>query len=57
MIAVPHPRNYLYLVLLAASAVSAVEIDSTVFEEHTLTPDLLVDLVLRVNPGIADLSD
>ncbi len=56
MIAVPHPRNYLYLVLLAASAVSAVEIDSTVFEEHTLTPDSLVDLVLRVNPGIAELS-
>ncbi len=56
MIAAPHPRNYLYLVLLMASAVSAVEIDSTVFEEHTLTPDLLVDLVLRVNPGIAELS-
>ncbi len=56
MFVVPHPRNYLYFVLLAASAVSAVETDSTVFEEHTLTPGSLVDLVLRVNPGIAELS-
>lgn len=56
MIAVPHPRNFLVLILLAASAVSAVEPDSVVFEENTLTPDLLVDLVLRVNPGIAELS-
>ena len=56
MIAVPHPRNYLYSILLIASAVSAAGPDSTVFNEHTLTPDLLVALVLRVNPGIAELS-
>ncbi len=56
MIAVPQPRNYLYSILLIASAVSATESDSTLFSEHTLTPDLLVALVLRVNPGIAELS-
>ncbi len=42
--------------LLIASAVSADESNSTVFKENTLTPDLLVALVLRVNPGIAELS-
>ena len=56
MIAVPQPRNYLYCILLIASAVGATESDSTLFSEHTLTPDLLVALVLRVNPGIAELS-
>ncbi len=56
MIAVPHPRNYLYSILLIASTVSATESDSTVFSEHTLTPDLLVAMVLRVNPGIDELS-
>ena len=56
MIAVPHPKYFLYSILLIASAVRAVETDATVFEEHTLTPDSLVALVLRVNPGIAELS-
>ena len=56
MIAVPHPRNYLYSILLIASTVSATESDSTLFSEHTLTPDNLVTMVMRVNPGIAELS-
>lgn len=56
MIAVPHPKNYLYSVLLITSSLNAAESDSVVFEEHTLTADLLVALVLRVNPGIAELS-
>ncbi len=56
MIAVPHPRNYLYSILLLASTVSATESDSTLFGEHTLTPDNLVAMVMRVNPGIAELS-
>ena len=55
MIAVPHARKILFFVLLAASAVSATESEHAVFEEHQLTPDLLVALVLRVNPGIAEL--
>ena len=56
MIAVPHRRNYLYSIVLIASAISATESDSIVFEEHTLTADSLVASVLRVNPGIAELS-
>ena len=56
MIAVPHSRNYLYSILLIASAVSATESDATVFKENTLTQEILVAAVLRVNPGIAELS-
>jgi outer membrane protein, heavy metal efflux system len=56
VIAVPFPRNYLYSILLIASAASAAESDSTVFEEHALTPDSLVAMVMRVNPGLAELS-
>ena len=56
MIADPHPRYFLYFILLLASAVSAMETDPIVFEEQTLTPGSLVALVLRVNPGIAELS-
>ena len=56
MIAVPYLRNYLYSILLIASSLSAAESDSIVFEEHTLTADLLVAMVMRENPGIAELS-
>ena len=56
MIAVPYLRNYLYFILLTASSLSAAEPDSIVFEEHTLTADLLVAMVMRENPGIAELS-
>ena len=56
MIAVPYLRNYLYSILLIASSLSAAETDSIVFEEHTLTADLLVAMVMHVNPGIAELS-
>ncbi len=56
MIAVPCPRKYLYSILLIASAASAAESDSTVFEEHALTPDSLVAMVMQVNPGLAELS-
>lgn len=55
MIAVPHSKNYLYSILLIASAVGAAESDFTALKESTLTPNLLVELVLRVNPGIAEL--
>ncbi len=55
MIAVPIPRNYLYSMLLIASAASATESGSTVFDEHALTPDSLVAMVMRVNPGLAEL--
>ena len=56
MIAVPQVRKYLFSVLLTASAVGAVESDSPAFQDSQLTPDLLVALVLRVNPGIAELT-
>ncbi len=56
MIAVPHPINYLYFIVLIASSLSAAESDSIVFEERTLTADSLVALVMRVNPGIAEMS-
>jgi len=56
VIADPHPRYFPYFILLLASAVSAMETDPIVFEERTLTPGSLVALVLRANPGIAELS-
>ncbi len=56
MIVVPHARKILFSIVLTASAVSAAASETIVFEEHQLTPDSLVELVLRVNPGIAELS-
>ena len=56
MIAVTHPKNCLYSILLIASSLSAAQADSIVFEAHYLTADLLVALVTRENPGIAELS-
>lgn len=56
MIAVPHTKSALCTVLLMASAVSGAQSDSEIFEENQVTADSLVALVLRVNPGIAELS-
>jgi len=56
VIAVPYTRKFLYSMLLIASAVGAIESDSRAPNENTLTPESLVAWVLRVNPGIAELS-
>ena len=56
MIAVPQARNYLWLILLIASIVSAVDSDSNIFPDNQLTADRLVSLVLHLNPGIGELS-
>jgi cobalt-zinc-cadmium efflux system outer membrane protein len=56
VVAVPQVRNYLYSVLLMASAAGAAESDNTIFFEDQLTEKRLVTLVLHLNPGIAELS-